>query len=334
VGEYNGVVGGVSSIVTDGFKPWWQGMQNTVDANLQDETLTVREAYENALNFTFEAKPVYVEHTIDGASQFLPVEGKVAQVKSDDGTVVGITSDTFGQTQPEVLCEFLEALKAASGGTVLCKSAGSLFGFRQTWMLAKLGEDRYFGDQSERIERYLLAATGHDGSLALSARPTNVRVECMNTFDWAIKGTRSLVTLRHTSGVADRIETAKKVITEAYEHYSALDVEIEQLLATPYSRTQYQDILVPALVGPKPSDEGSERSQTLWEKKRDGLVASYERPDQRNIAGTGWGAVMAVNSFENWGQTVRGQSRAESQARRAVKGDFSLTAQARELVTA
>ena len=30
MGEYNGVVGGVSNIVAVNFKPWWEGIEGTV----------------------------------------------------------------------------------------------------------------------------------------------------------------------------------------------------------------------------------------------------------------------------------------------------------------
>jgi phage/plasmid-like protein (TIGR03299 family) len=336
MGEYNGVVGGVSSMVST-FNPWWKNMPNTIafDQFDDDGSLTPRVAYERALNWRVELRDIYIPITTDGpygVSQidWKLVEGKKATVKTDDDTVLGVVSENYGVTQNIVLCEFAEALKTY--GDVQVTSAGSLFDFKQVWMLAKLGADRHFADNGdETIQQYLMIATGHDGTLALSARPTNVRVECMNTFAWAMRD-KSIVTLRHTANVDDRLAAARQVITEAYNHQDQMDEEIRRLLDTSYGRRQYVDYLVPTLAGERPDSEG--RALSMWERRRDGLVAAYERPDQQNIVGTAWGAVMAVNSYENWSAQLRGTDRATYQARKALRDDFPLTQQARQLVLA
>ena len=334
MGEYNGVEGGVSSIVTT-FRPWWQGLPNTVefDQYEDDGSLTPRVAYEKALNWQVELRDIYIPIKTKGPyevqwSDWKLVEGKKATVKADDDTVLGVVSDSYGITQNMVLCEFAEALKTY--GDVQITSAGSLFDYKQVWMLAKLGADRHFADGGdETIQQYLLVATGHDGTLALTARPTNVRVECMNTFAWALQS-KSLVVLRHTANVDDRLAAARQVIKDAYDHQDEMDAEISLLLETHYGRRQYVDRLVPALAGERPESEG--RALTMWERRRDGLIAAYERPDQANIVGTAWGAVMAVNSYENWSAQSRGSDRATYQARKALREDFPLTQQARQLV--
>ncbi len=331
MGEFNGVEGGVSSFVSSGFKPWWHGLEGTVDFQEYEEgTLTPRKAYEEALNWKVSLTDLYIMvPDSDGVLTKRLVPGKKATIKTDDQTVLGVVSDNYGITQNEVLCDFAEALK--SHGDVRVTSAGSLFDHRQVWMLAQLGEDKHFADGDETIQRYLLLSSGHDGTLALSARPTNVRVECMNTFTWAMRDS-SLVTLRHTANVDDRLAAARQVISKAYDHWSQIDNEIEMLLDTEYSRRMFQDYLVPKLAGEKPDDAG--RALTAWENRRDGLIAAYERPDQRNIEGTAWGAVMAVNSYEQWSVRLRGTDRPTMQARKALRGDYPLTQQARTLVLA
>jgi len=327
MGEYNGVVGGVSSIVTDGFQPWWYDMKGTIDPIYASDTLTADEAFKHVLDWPVEKRVIYV----DSPDGLIEDDDHVAVVRADTNAVLGIHSDTYGVVQNTALRDFVKALKQASAGDVYITSAGTLFDDKVAWMLAKLGEDRYFGD-GNTIQSYFLAATSHDGSISLSGRPTNVRVECMNTFDWAIKKTSSIVNLRHTRNVADYIPQAVKAIEKAYEHFGAMDDEIAELLDIEYTRQQFTG-LVEQLVGDAPNPDESKRSFGMWERKRDGLLGSWNRPDQQNINGTAWGAVMAVNSFELWGANVRG-GRAQSQARKALTGSFPLTQQARALVVA
>lgn len=329
MGQYNGVVGGVSAMVTDGFNGWWENYEGTVKVDHADESLTVREAFERALDWEVIAKDVYVNLGDDETPVLTKDPTRLAVVRADVNKILGVHSEGYGIVQNETLADFGEALKTL--GDVRAKSAGTLYDDKVAWMLAKLGEDKHFADRDETIAKYLLVATSHDGSIALSARPTNVRVECMNTFDWAVNKSKAIVTLRHTRNVQDYLGQAEQTLREAYNHYDAIDKEIEALMnEIEVSRKDFTDRLVPVLVGEKPDKEG--RGQTLWQGRKDGLIAAWDRPDQANIAGTGWGAVMAVNSYENWTQGVRGTTRSEAQARRAVRGDFPLTSKAKNLL--
>ncbi len=328
MGEYNGVVGGVSSMVTDGFRPWWSGIDGTIDHDSRDETLTIDEAYDAVLNWNVVARDVYVNLGDDESPNLVKDESRIAVVREDTSRILGHHSESYGLVQNESLRDFGKACKTI--GDVLCTSAGTLYEDSVPWMLLKLGDDKHFAGLDETLQRFLLVVTSHDGSYALSARPTNVRVECMNTFDWAMRG-HGLVSVRHTRNVQDYIPEARRVIREAYDTYDRLDAEIEELMSIVHTRSDFTDKLVPSLLGPEPDEDG--RKRTLYEKRRDGLVSAWSRPDQTNIAGTGWGAVMAVNSYENWDARVVGD-RADAQARNALRGSYPLTRKARTLVLA
>jgi len=329
MGEYNGRIGGVDSIVARGFAPWWEGMDGTVAVTHVEDEISPREAFKLALDWLVVERPLFVAgYDSDGDIELQAVPNKKAVVREDTGVVLGVHSESYGVVQNEVLCELLEQIKLV-GDDVQIRSAGALFDGQVTWMLAKLGEDTHFAGQDETIAKYLLAASSHDGTVALSTRNTNVRVECMNTFDWAIKESPATVQLRHTSKVSDYIEQAKAVVRMAYSHSVDIDAEIRQMLATPLSAEEFRKHVIPEIAGKQPRESESARTHTLWENRTDKLWAAYNRPDQANITGTAWGAIMGVNSYELWSQTVRGISRNESQAKRAINGDFPLTQKVR-----
>lgn len=331
MGVYEGVVGGVSSIVANGFSPWWEGIEGTVDAVHYDGHLSPREAYKlGGLDFQVLERDLFFDRAInDEAYELDYVPTHKALIHDGTRKVLGIHSRSYGVLQYEVLADFGEALKLV-GDDVNVQSAGTLFDHKVGWMLFQLGEDRCFAGGDECIRRFLAISTSHDGTLALNARPTDVRIECMNTFAMH-QADKAVVTLRHTSKVEDRIAQARRTISAAYNHAHDLDAEIEALLSQEYSETAYKDVLVPQL-NPKPSDDATARTKTLWENRNDGLVAAYYRDDAANIRNTGWGAVMGVNSYELWTQSVRGSSRPEAQAKRALTGKFPLTQDAHRLV--
>lgn len=336
MGEFNGVVGGVSNIVAVDFKPWWEGISGTVDVQHVDgRHLSPREAFERTLNWQVLERDLYVDIGIgDEGQTLITVPNKKALIREDSRAVLGIHSGSYGKVQNEMLCEFLEALKIV-GDHVQVKSAGELYGGHVVWMLAKLGEDKHFLGGDERLARYFAVSTSHDGSLAFSCRPTDTRIECMNTFAMHL-GDSSDIILRHTSKVDERLEMAKKTLDALYAHSAELDAEIEALLSTEYSAASYKDIVMPDL-NPKPRAEDGiaipPRKLTNWVNRQEALLNSYMRPDQANIDGTAWGAIMAVNSYENWAQRIKKGSRSENQAVKALRGNYPLTARARQLVT-
>lgn len=337
MGEYNGVVGGVSNIVAVDFKPWWEGIQGTVTVDHATGHLSPREAYERVLNWQVLERPIFVDIGINDEGQTLfTVPGKKALIRDDTRSVLGVHSSEYGPVQNETLCEFMEALKIV-GDDVQIVSAGELFGGPVVWMLAKLGEDKHFLGGDERIARYFAVSSSHDGSLAFGCKPTDTRIECMNTFSAHLGGGWD-IKLRHTSNVQDHLVVAKKTLDGLYAHSEELDREIEELLSTPFSPAEFKSVVM-ADINPEPEPLKGETKVsplrlTNWETRRDALLKSYNRADQQNIIGTAWGAVMGVNSYENWEQRIKVHSRATTQAVKALRGNYPLTQRTRELVTA
>ena len=62
------------------------------------------------------------------------------------------------------------------------------------------------------VKSYLLVNTSHDGSLAVRASVTPVRVVCANTLDLALKGVKQSFKMRHTSTLEGRILVAREAL--------------------------------------------------------------------------------------------------------------------------
>jgi phage/plasmid-like protein (TIGR03299 family) len=63
-------------------------------------------------------------------------------------------------------------------------------------------------DGTDEIFQYVLLTNSHDGSLAITAMPTNVRVVCANTLSAALAGAKGAHKIRHTKNAADRVKEA------------------------------------------------------------------------------------------------------------------------------
>ena len=67
------------------------------------------------------------------------------------------------------------------GTSLIFETAGSLHGGRRVWVLATLPEHVEVG--SDAVRPYVLLMNSHDGSTAVIAATTPVRVVCMNTLN-------------------------------------------------------------------------------------------------------------------------------------------------------
>ena len=97
-------------------------------------------------------------------------------------------------------------------GTATIETAGAIDEGKKVFICLKVNKDIIVGS-SDAVKQYVLIANSHDGSLAITAMPTNVRVVCNNTLSAAL-GQKSTdkIKIRHTTNAASRLNEAMKVI--------------------------------------------------------------------------------------------------------------------------
>ena len=107
--------------------------------------------------------------------ELVPAKGFKANLREDTGEVLGIVSDDYEVVDNRDAFRFLDALICSD---LHFETAGSLWGGRRVWCLARLHEFvELGGDQSAT---YIYAANSHDGSMAVTAAATPIRVICAN----------------------------------------------------------------------------------------------------------------------------------------------------------
>ena len=86
------------------------------------------------------------------------------------------------------------------------ETAGAVKDGQKIWILAKAPLNTKVGD--DHVDRYVLLYNSHNGSSGVTMKPTMVRVVCNNTLEYALnKGTDNGISLRHTTGVKERLST-------------------------------------------------------------------------------------------------------------------------------
>lgn len=133
-------------------------------------------------------KPLATE---DGIS----VPGFKANLRETDNQVLGVVTNRYKVVQNEDAFAFTDDLL---GEGVTYETAGSLQNGRRIWILAKLPQ-RYIISGDE-ITPYLVFMNSHDGTGALKAAMTPVRVVCQNTLNLALSTAKRSWSTNHVGG--------------------------------------------------------------------------------------------------------------------------------------
>lgn len=121
------------------------------------------------------------EDTRRDCFELCAVPGETVLFRSDNRAPLGIVSPDYNIVQPAQVLEFFRDLVAENGAQL--ETAGTLFGGRRFWALAKLAAEPVHG--ADVVGGYLLLCTSADGTMATEARETTVRVVCNNTLRMA-----------------------------------------------------------------------------------------------------------------------------------------------------
>jgi phage/plasmid-like protein (TIGR03299 family) len=106
------------------------------------------------------------------------IEDRYVLHRSDTFAPLGIVSGDYAILHPGEVLGFFDSLVKSIGLTI--ETAGTLFGGKRFWALAKVGEQAVI-DQKDIVKGYVLLSSSADGARATEARHTSVRVVCNNT---------------------------------------------------------------------------------------------------------------------------------------------------------
>jgi phage/plasmid-like protein (TIGR03299 family) len=126
--------------------------------------------------------------------------GHYATVRQDNDEVLGVVGERYRIVQNHEAFAFVDQLL---GSLIHFETAGSLHGGRRVWVLATLPDHVDAG--GDDVRPYVLLMNSHDGSTAVVAATTPIRVVCQNTLNWGLANARrKFFDPPHRSGYAAR----------------------------------------------------------------------------------------------------------------------------------
>jgi phage/plasmid-like protein (TIGR03299 family) len=224
----------------------------------------------------------------------------------DEGAdVLGVVGQRYKVLQNEDLFSFADNM--LDGGR--WETAGSIK--NGTVVFGSLALDREVVlDESgvgDKINTYLLVHTSHDGSLAVQASVTPVRVVCQNTLNYALSGVKQSYKIRHTSTVTGKVQAAREALGLANAYLDEFETEAQTLIQKEITADTFFDIIKAAY--PEP-DKDVKGSLTKWTNKVDTLWDIYQGDTvaQAGIMNTAWGAYNTLTERLDWFRNPRGSN--------------------------
>ena len=221
--------------------------------------------------------------------------------------VLGVVGERYVPLQNEDLFDFGDML--LDGGR--WETAGSIKGGRQVFGSLALDRETVLDPNgvSDKVNTYLLVNTSHDGSIAIQASITPVRVVCANTLNLALGNrgrggsVKQSFKIRHTATASGKVQTAREALGLAHKYMDEFDKMAQAMIETEVTKAQF-DKVVEALY-PKP-EKDSKGSMKKWETKVDLLNAIYVGDYNNTISGTAWGVSNAMTERLDWYRSARG----------------------------
>jgi phage/plasmid-like protein (TIGR03299 family) len=154
------------------------------------------------------------------------------------------------------------------------------------------------------IKNYLAISTSHDGSSAVQATVTPIRLTCMNTHTAVFrKGANQSFKLRHTQSIDGRVAQAREALGLANKYLDEFDKLAKAMIETEVTKAQFDKIVSLAYPMPEADKKGAMKK---WENKLDLLEEIYVGDTNGMIAGNAWGAYNALTERLDWFRTSRG----------------------------
>jgi phage/plasmid-like protein (TIGR03299 family) len=247
------------------------------------------------MEWTVEPSPVQFEangtlHTFDD---------RYVLHRSDTIAPLGVVSGDYCILQPAEVIEFFADLVQTVGLTL--DTAGTLFGGRRFWALAKIGESCII-DNRDRIKAYLLLTSSADGLRATEARFTSVRVVCNNTLSLSdSKDSAGQIKIAHRSEWdADEVKRRLGVAPVTFEAFMTNMRKLaDHRLTDDRAREQVKKVL---------GEEAAEKDSKTFVRVMDlfrGLATGADAP---GFAGTAWGLLNGLTEVVDHGGRAKSDS--------------------------
>jgi len=309
-------------------EPAWHGL-GTVFSD--EKTTSEMLAAANLNNWNVRLVDVEIPNTLTSDKSY----SYVVRTNPTDNTqtdILGVVGERYHVLQNEDLFSFGDNILDGGGRW---ETAGSIRGGRVVFGSLALERETVLDPNgvADKVKTYLLINTSHDGSIAIQASITPVRVVCANTLNLALGSKKNKIKqsfkIRHTQTANGKVQIAREALGLANAYMDSFDKMAHAMIQKEITAQQFNDIVLAAYPKPEKDSKGSSKK---WENKIDLINDIYTGEFNGTIANTAWGALNALTERLDWHRNARGSSN-ESLLAAASGFDATITAEKNRLLS-
>ena len=280
-------------------EPAWHGLGTVFEEEVNTQKMLELASLDN-WNVRLEEIPMPENFTSDKTNYFVARSNPFDKKQTD---VLGVVGERYRTLQNEDLFAFGDNILDGGGRW---ETAGSIKGGRQVFGSIALERETVLDPNGvgDKVNTYLLVNTSHDGSVAIQASITPVRVVCANTLNLAIGGgvgrnrnIKQSFKIRHTQTAEGRVIAAREALGLANQYMDEFDVMAKKMIETEITNEQFQKIMLEAYPMP---DKDVKGALSKWQTKLELIEDIYTGEFNHTIAGTAWGAYNAMTERLDW----------------------------------
>ncbi len=222
--------------------------------------------------------------------------------------VLGVVGERYVPLQNENLFDFGDLMLDGGGRW---ETAGSIKSGRQVFGSLALERETVLDPNGvgDKVNTYLLINTSHDGSVAIQASITPVRVVCANTLNLALGNrgrggsVKQSFKIRHTATASGKVQQAREALGLANAYMDEFDVMAKNMIQKEVTKAQFDKVVSALYPAPEKDAKGSAKKYT---DKIDLINSIYVGDKNNTISGTAWGIANALTERLDWYRTARG----------------------------
>ena len=287
--------------------PAWHNLANRIFT--KDEEVTTATMLEQAKLANWNVRLSPLTNHIDESWKDVSNASLVIRTNPFNGgtDVLATVGKRYVPVQNEELFQFADAIHDASP-ECRWESAGSLKKGKVVFGSVDIPRTMVLDPQgaNDETKLYLIVWTSHDGSVAVQAAVTPVRVVCQNTLNLAMRNAKQSFKIRHTQTVEGRIAVARETLGLALGYFDEFEAEAKAMFEQEITNAEFAKLI--ETIYPKPTKD-TKGALKKWENKVVLLDDLYfNSPTNTNIKGTKWGAFNAITERLDYFRTGRGNS--------------------------
>ena len=285
-------------------EPAWHGLGTVFEDEVNTEQM-LELAHLDNWNVRLEEIPLPANHSSHKSHFFVSRTNPFDKTQTD---VLGVVGERYKVLQNEQLFEFADFMLDGGGRW---ETAGAIKNGTQVFGSIALERESVIDPNgvSDKVNSYLLVNTSHDGSVAIQASITPVRVVCANTLNLAIgkgvgrnRSVKQSFKIRHTETMNGKIQAAREALGLANAYMDEFDKMAQAMFEIEITNDKFQDIIREAYPMPEKDAKGA---MSKWQTKLELIEDIYTGPTNHMIAGTAWGALNAMTERLDWYRSGR-----------------------------